>query len=41
MAIENRILGGQVHTLVSENKNNVNTPLSEMKMLASQYIETV
>ena len=41
MTIENLILDGQVHTLFSENKNNAKTPLSEMKMLASQYIETV
>ena len=39
MTVENLILNGQVHSLFSE--NNVTTPLSEMKMLASQYIETV
>ena len=41
MTIENLILDGQVHTLFSENKKkNVKTPLSEMKMLASQYVES-
>ena len=39
MTIENLILNGGVHTLFSENKTNVKTSLSEMKMLASQYIE--
>ena len=39
MMIENLNLDGQVHTLFSE--NNVKTSLSETKMLASQYIETV
>ena len=41
MTIENLTLDGQVHTLFSENQNNVKTPLSAMKMLASQYIENV
>ena len=41
MTIENLILDGQVHPLFSEKQNNVKTLLSEMKMLASQYIETV
>ena len=36
MTIEKLILNGQVHTLLSGNK-----ALSETKMLASQYIETV
>ena len=40
MALENLILDGQVHTLFSENKT-MSKLLSEMKMLASQYIETV
>ena len=42
MTIENLILYGQVHPMFSENKTiDVKTPLSEMNMLASQYIETV
>ena len=41
MTIENLILDGQVHPLFSEKQNNVKTLLSEMKMLASQYIETI
>ena len=36
MTIENLILDGQVHTLFSEKQNNVKTPLSEVKMFASQ-----
>ena len=41
MTIENLIIDGQVHTLFFRKENNDKTPLSEMKMLASQYIETV
>ena len=40
MTIENLILDGQVH-IVFRKQNNVKTPLSELKLLASQYTEIV
>ena len=40
MTIENLFLDGQVHTFFQKTIN-VKTLLSEIKMLASQYIETV